>query len=508
MNPLTSEELLPRRPAGWMLTGLTALTALATAIALLLTGCATPGPSQPAATMAAPQALGLQADTAVAFPADRWWQAFQQPELDALVERALAGNPNLKAAEARVRRAQAGVAGAEANERPSAQLSVEATRQRYTENGLIPPPLAGTQQNSGTVQVGGSWELDFFGRHREELQSAVGSERAAQAEAQAARVLLAANIARSYVQLAHLFELRDVAQLTLSHRQQLLELIRQRVQSGLDTNVELRQGEGQVPEIRQQLEQLDEQITLTRHALAALTGQPPDALALLAPRLQPVQAVAVPAVLPADLLGRRADIAAARWRAEAATHDVAAARAQFYPSVNLTAFVGFNAFGLDRVLDFGSRQYGAGPALSLPLFDAGRLRAQHQGRQAERDAAIESYNATVLDAVHDAADQIASLQAVQRQQREQAVAQAAAESAFDLAVQRYRAGLASFLTVLTAENNVLAQRRGGADLKARALDLQVALARALGGGYVAPQAQALAAVTAATATSAQPAALR
>jgi outer membrane protein TolC len=159
------------------------------------------------------------------------------------------------------------------------------------------------------------------------------------------------------------------------------------------------------------------------------------------------------------------------------------ARTLFYPNVSLTAFVGLNSFGLDRLLNAGSANYGAGPALRLPIFDAGRLRANLRGKAADLDAAVESYNTTVLDAVHDAADQIASLQSVERQRREQAAAQSAAESAYDLALQRYRAGLGTYLVVLTAETNVLAQRRAGADLKARALETQVDLARALGGGY-------------------------
>jgi len=229
---------------------------------------------------------------------------------------------------------------------------------------------------------------------------------------------------------------------------------------------------------------------LARHALAALTAQPPTALDTLSPRLSALHAVALPATLPADLLGRRADISAARWRVEAATQDVAAARAQFYPNINLSAFIGLSSIGLDRLLRAGSEQYGVGPAIRLPLFDAGRLRANLRGRASDLDLAIETYNGAVVDAVRDVADQLGSLQSIERQRREQAQARAAAESAYDLALQRYRAGLGNYLNVLTAETNVLAQRRSAADLEARALDVQVALIRALGGGYddaAAPQ---------------------
>jgi NodT family efflux transporter outer membrane factor (OMF) lipoprotein len=183
------------------------------------------------------------------------------------------------------------------------------------------------------------------------------------------------------------------------------------------------------------------------------------------------------------LLARRADVAAARWRVEAATQDVAGARSQFYPNVNLVAFAGFSSIGLDRLLGTGSEQWGLGPALHLPLFDGGRLRANLRGKSAELDAAIESYNAVVIDAVRDVADQLSSAQAIARQQAEQHAALAASENAYDIARRRYEAGLGNFLSVLAAETAVLNQRRQGVDLTARALDTQVSLMRALGGGY-------------------------
>jgi Outer membrane protein len=163
---------------------------------------------------------------------------------------------------------------------------------------------------------------------------------------------------------------------------------------------------------------------------------------------------------------------------------VAGAKAQFYPNINHTAFFGLASLGLDQFFKAASEQYGAGPALRLPIFDAGRLRANLRGKAADLDVAIESYNGAVLEAIRDAADQIASLRSLERQRAEQASAQASAESAYDLATQRYKAGLSTYLTVLNAESGVLAQRRQAVDLKARALDTQIALIRALGGGYV------------------------
>ena len=154
----------------------------------------------------------------------------------------------------------------------------------------------------------------------------------------------------------------------------------------------------------------------------------------------------------------------------------------------MTAFVGLASIGLDQLVKSGSEQYGAGPAIRLPIFDSGRLRANLSAKTADLDAAIESYNGAVLDAVHDVADQIASLRSIDRQQAEQVRAQAAAESTYDLSTQRYKAGLGTYLTVLNAEATVLAQRRQSADLQARGLDAQIALIRSLGGGYTNPGA--------------------
>lgn len=425
-----------------------------------------------------------QADLA-AVPSD-WWRGFGDAQLDALVQQALATSPSLKQAEARIARAQAFAETTRAADGPQLNAGADATRQLYTTNGLYPAPLAGNIYNSANARLTGSWEIDFFGKNRAALDAAIGSANAAQADAQAARLLLAANVARNYVQLARLHAQLTVAERTLAQREETLRLVRDRVEAGLDTRLEQRQSEGSLPEARQQIEALHEQVALTRNAIGALVGQPNVAQALIPPALEAIQSIAVPSTLPADLLGRRPDVAAARWRVEAATQDVTVARAQFYPNVNLTAFVGLSSIGLDRFAEASSKEWGFGPAIRLPIFDSGRLRANLRGKSADLDAAVESYNAALLDAVHDTADQLASAGSIDRQQAQQRQAQEAAESAYAIAQQRYKAGLGNYLNVLTAETNVLVQRRQAVDLAARRLDTQVALARALGGGYQAP----------------------
>jgi NodT family efflux transporter outer membrane factor (OMF) lipoprotein len=463
-----------------------ALLPAALAAALLLAGCASYKGIEPQASLRTPQSLGLANAAAQAAPEAapldaQWWRSFGDEQLDRLVAQALAGNPNLRVAQARLVKARAAIEAANASMLPQVNGSLEVMRQRYTENGLFPPPIAGSIRDSATLQMSGQWEIDFFGKHRQALESALGTTRAAQAEVDAARVLLAANVARAYVQLARVHDQLLVARRTLAQRQASHELVSQRFKAGLDTALELRQSEGSLPEARQQIEALNEQMQAGRHALAALVAQPD--VAIDGKPLAALRPVGALGPVPADLLARRADVAAARWRVEAAAHDVKSAKADFYPNVNIAGFIGLSSLGIGKLLDAGSLQWGVGPAIHLPIFDAGRLRAGLRSKTADLDIAVESYNATVIDAIKDAADQLSSLQSIARQQAEQRDALASAEAAWEIAQQRYRAGLGTYLHVLTAETAVLQQRRLAVDLSGRALDAQVQLMRALGGGW-------------------------
>lgn len=484
--PPTQPELPPATPPRSMARVATLSTAVLAVVAsvLLVAGCASPGPQATPLALRAPADLGLGAAATPAV-ASQWWRAFGDAQLDALVQRALADPPSLQLAQARLARASAGVAAVRGEDGPQVALNASATRQHYSAHGLVPYPIAGNIWNSGDITVGLGWDLDLWGRQRAALAAALGNERAAQAEAAAVGNALATQIVRGYVGLARLVAQREVAQRTLAQRDEMLGLIRQRVAAGLDTRVELRQGEAALPDTRVTIESLDEQIRLARNQLAALAGLAPQALAGLTPRLDALKVAEDETAAPGlDLLGRRPDVVAARWRVEATSQDVAVARTRFYPDLRLSAFVGLSALGLDRLIDLDSRTYGAGPALRLPIFEGGQLRAQLQGKAAERDAAIAQYNQTVVDAVREAADALTSQASLRRQRAEQAQAQSGVEAAYDLAQQRYRAGLGNYLLVLNAESQVLAQRRLAVDLAARTLDTQAALMKALGGGWM------------------------
>ena len=455
---------------------------LLVAVTLSLGACVTPGelPRHPDLLLAS----DLRADaTPGQWPSPGWWTDFDDPELVRLIERALAGSPTLLAANARSARAAALVAGVDAGRAPQLGLDVTSTRQRFSENGMVPPQYGGSWQNVNNLQVGGSWELDLFGRNRAALDAAIGERLASDADAEAARLLLASNVARNWYALARLLELRRTALATREQRRQVLDLVAQRVRSGLDTRVEQHQAEGLFFEIERDLPAIDEQLALSRHALAALTVQSPEALDDAAPRWDRVRQPIVPASVPADLVGRRPDLSAARLRVQASLSEVDLERTRFYPNVSLSAFLGLNSIGLSQWLKGGSTVAGIGPALHLPIFDAGRLQASYRARHADVDAAIAGYNGTLVDAVREVADQLDTLRLLKQQQEQQVKVQGSAEQAADLAMARYKAGLGSFLTVLSAQNNVLVQRRVSIDLKFRSIDADVALVRALGGGY-------------------------
>jgi NodT family efflux transporter outer membrane factor (OMF) lipoprotein len=468
---------MKKKLTGWPVASLAA--------ALLLAGCASTKGIDPEAKMREPAVP--HATTQPVTVSSQWWRDFGDPQLDALEEQALRDSPTLGVARARLRRAQSATELAHAATQPQMTGEFDVTRQHLSKNGIFPPPLGGATFTTETVQGNLNWDLDFFGKNQAALRASLGAARAAEADVAAARLLLASNVARTYFQLVRSEEQLGVARRTLAQREEQLKLVQQRVTAGLDTTLELRQAQGGMPEARQQVEALNETAHATRNALAALLGTSELPQLARVPAMSAIKtSTSVPA-LPADLLGRRPDVAAARGRVEAATQNIKSAKAEFYPSVNLVGFAGLNAVGLDRLIDIGSRNWSIGPAIRLPIFQQERLRANLRGRTADLDEAIESYNGAVVEAIHEAADAVASLQSLERQISEQHQALVAAEGAYDIAVQRYKAGLGTYLNVLAAENTVLAQRRLGVDLAARVLDARVALYRALGGGYTDPE---------------------
>lgn len=469
---------------------------------VLLSACADFSGISPMARALLPESLGLRAVPlpTAAFPAptagtsavgafkennfdQHWWRSFQDPRLDALVNQALENHPSLKAAQTRIARAQAVTEAQGANDKVQSLASLDATEQRFSSLGMYPPPLAGGVYQTANVQMNLSYEWDLFGKNRAALDTAIGATQAAIADAQQARLLLSTQVTRTYLGMLRLQAQRALQQQYLAQRAQANAIGKARKDAGLDSDYEFLTVTTSMAEIRQQIEALSEQIALSRNGLAALSGRasleldvPDDALGAL--HASPVQDK-----VPMDLLGRRPDIVAARWRVEAASADVAYAKALFYPNINLTAFVGLNSVGWSNITHAGSEQWGLGPALRLPVFETGRLRANLHGKSAELDGAIESYNALVLEAVRDVSEQLSSLQGITKQQREQELAQANAQALMQIAQQRFAAGLVARSAVINAQSALVPHQRQAIELKVRALDVQAQLLRALGGGY-------------------------
>jgi NodT family efflux transporter outer membrane factor (OMF) lipoprotein len=451
----------------------------------MLAGCASMGPQNEPAVARTAASVGL-ADTQSTTPVDaRWWQQFGDAQLDDLVAKALAGSPSLAAAAARVASARAVVDNARGAELPHVDLSGSVSRELLSKHGIFPPPYAGSIFNQSDLGFGLKWDADVFGKQRAQIAAALGNARAVQADADVAAQQLAAQVVRTYFSLARLESQRLVVQRTYDQRKQMLSLIQQRVGAGLDTIVEQKQGEGALPDTLAQIESLDEQIDLTRHMLAALTAQPMQALATLAPTLAQLHVSPQPPVLGADLIARRPDIAAALARVEAASQQVKAQRAEFYPDINFSAAVGLDSIHLNNLLELASKNWSFGPALHLPIFEGGQLRAQLKGRSADRDAAIQAYNQQVIDAVREAADAATSAASIGRQLALQRQALGASTASYDYSQSRYGQGLGNMLIVLNAETQMLNERRLEVDLEYRALDVQAQLMKALGGGWTA-----------------------
>jgi len=468
------------------------LAILAFASSLFVAGCASMKGIAPEAslrdanTLATQRALEGATVSNAAWPATDWWKSFDDPQLDALIDEALAGSPTLKVAEARARKALAAADVAKAPLYPQVEGSFSSIRQRFSGQGLTPPPAAATWNTVNQLQVTLGWELDFFGKNRSAYESAVGQAKAAEVDLHAARLALSAAIAQAYVELQRAYLQLDVAQKALAEREQIYTLTRDRNDAGIDSRLELKQAESALPATREEIVRLQETIQLTRNQLAALLGQGPDrGLAIARPTATALTPVALPSIVPAELLGRRPDLVAQRWRIEAARKEIDSAKAEFYPNVNLLAFIGLQSLGGAGFLSAASRMLGAGPAITLPIFEGGRLRGNLAGKDADYDVDVEQYNQTLADAMRDVVDQLASFRSVDEQRAQQKQALATTQEAYNLALLRYREGIGNYLQVLSAEQPWLVQQSLDADLQARELALSISLARALGGGYEA-----------------------
>ncbi|MDB5991105.1 MAG: hypothetical protein JWQ10_2508 [Herbaspirillum sp.] len=470
---------------------------IAVCLALLvstLSACASMGNIHPQAHMQDPNALGagaaIQRSTAaIAWPRQQWWEALQDDQLNHLLAVALADNPNLRVAQARVTQAQSIAGIAQANTEPKAQADVSLNREKYSSNGTVPPPYAGNYEWRNQATLSGSYDLDLWGRNRASLAAALDDVHLASAESQIARLTLETAIVRSYIQLSLQFEIQDIVRQTLAQREHiLLDITKRRQKAGLATEFDVTLIEQTLPVAQRDLEKSSEAIDLLRNQLAALTGKgPADGEKIARPALKLDQPIALPSALPAELIGRRPDIAAQRWRVEAAAKRINVAKADFYPNVNLMAFIGFQSFGFAKFLDTNSQITGLAPAISLPIFAGQRLRGQLGSQTALYDGAVEQYNATVVQALNEVGDTVVKAQSLQRQDALTQQSLQLAKKTLDLAQKAYRAGMTDSINAISAQVSLLNEEQQTAQIGAGKLDIYVTLMAALGGGANAEQ---------------------
>jgi multidrug efflux system outer membrane protein len=452
---------------------------------LAISGCSIPPkPDAPRLRNEAPLA-GLPTAHGGAWPDPQWWKRYDDAQLDELEQKALAASPSIDEAHKRFSTAVKAIDVARAAGGFSIQANAQVQRQRLSDHGLIPSQLLGfSWYNQGDLGLQFQYDFDFWGKNRAAIAAAMDETHAAEAERSAAALMLTTAVADTYfgwqadqVRLAF-------ARTTVAALQRNRELAAKRVARGIDAPDTVHQADAQLAEARELEAGYAGSAPIRLAALGALLGVAPADLPKLEAKPLPVVNTALPDNLGIDLLARRPDIAASRWRIESAMRRVDQARAEFYPDISLGAMIGLSSIDLDKLLTGGSRVTAFGPALHLPVFGLARLRAAYGVSQAQLAAAAAQYDTAVVDAARDVATQALSLDQIEarRKQREQQIA--ATLRLQETAAARVRRGIADDRSLLAAEAQVLQQRDAAATLDAQAISTQIALTKALGGGYL------------------------
>lgn len=441
-------------------------------LALALSACTTVPQSAPfASEPSAAKKVNPIADVSVQ---DAWWSGLGDTQLDGLMSKALNNSPDLAAAAGRLYKADAIVGQAKSAEWPSLSFLGGAL-------GLGSDATPSLK----SIELGGlnfGYEFDFWGKNRAAVAAASTSKQAVAADAAQAKLVLTTAIATAYIDLARLYDEHDLAERAVKLKQENADLVGNKKTQGLTSDAEVQLARAGLFNAQGDLSALDEQIALGKNRIAALAGLDPDFGATIQrPTLKLPTTVALPEKIDLNLIGRRPDVTAARWRAEAASQSIKQAHAAYYPNINLMAFAGRLALGAP--LDMGQNMTSIGPAITLPIFDGGRLNANLKSAEGDHAIAIATYNGAVVNAMHEAADAVTSEKALGERLKQGTDALNASENAYSLVKSRYDGGLTDYATLLLAEQNVITQRRIVADLQSRALTLDVALIKAVGGQY-------------------------
>jgi len=459
------------------------------AVTISLAGCGAPdlGPRPQLRPPSTLDSAGSIAPTAAeaAWPEQRWWTAYGDPQLDGLVDEAFKGSPDVATALARIRQAQGALESSRSSLLPSvgAQGSASLEKQSYN-NGTPASVLPKGWKDYGTLAVSASLNLDIWGKNRALLAAATSATEAAIADERQAELTLAAEVVSSYFDLGRLVERQKVLDATLAAREESSRLVGQRVSQGIENQSPQRQSNAEVARARVDVAANREQIEKRRHALAALLGAGPDRTLTLVPApIASIPATPVPADAGIALAGRRPDIAVYRRLVEASDSGVKYAKASFLPDISLSGLIGLSSLGLSHLFDSGSDYGSVGPAISLPIFQGGALSGRYRIARAGYDTMVAGYNKAVVGALQEVADALSTRASAGEQERHAIEARTEANAAYDLGMQRYKGGLSTYIDALGTETNALDARLSAVDAHFATLASEVALKRALGGGY-------------------------
>ncbi len=453
-----------------------------------LTGC-TLGPDYQRPEVQVPTAFREEAPWKDAVPADvldkgAWWRIYGDPVLDGLQDRALSANQDLKAAIARVDQARAAARITESTLFPRLDLDPSEQRSRSSAD------LSGGQSVTMTtlrMPLDLSYEIDLWGRVRRSVESSTAQYEASQAEMQNVLLTLQADLARNYFNMRSLDAQLDLLRRTIELRNRNLQLVTSLFNNGQVGRLEVAQAETELANAQADTAALKRRRAATEHALAVLVGEPVSNFTLpLPPPNLDVRPPQIAAGLPSSLLERRPDIAAAERRMIAANARIGMAEAAFFPAVNLTGSAGYASEELSRLFQWDNRTWSLGPFISLPVFDAGRNRAQLAQTEAAWQEAVASYRQQVLVAFREVEDALSDLRILAEQMEAQQRALTAARQAAELSGKRYRAGMVSYLEVVVSERTALVTELLANQVLEQHFQASVSLIKALGGGWQDP----------------------
>jgi NodT family efflux transporter outer membrane factor (OMF) lipoprotein len=419
------------------------------------------------------------------WPNANWWEMFGDENLNGLISQALEENPTLKKSEARVHAAKQAALQKRAALFPEFDARYEESWEHLSQNGLFrsAAPTFPAVINLIDLALDFHYEFDFFGKNRDYLKAALGQERAEIAEYAASKLILTTAVCTAYFNLQGAQEKLKIMKEILHERTSLMHLVRSRFEHGLDTDIEKLGAMQTIYETERAVLALETVVAVTQHLLAALIGKEPDFLKAIQPEARNVISFPLPENISLDLLARRPDLMAQIWRVEAAAHEINAAKTNFYPNITLDGTGGLESLAFNMLFKRTSLMGGLSPAVHLPIFTAGRLRAELDKKVAYFDEAVYAYNDLLLKAAQNVADELVSLSKINDQARVQKMSLESIRQTFTLKLFRYTAGVTNYLTVLTAQEDLLQQRFIAADLNEQQLLYTVKLIKSLGGGY-------------------------